>query len=74
MTSSENTAISIYAVMARDVCDAIELIQECGDREALAMLLQMLELEREAADTDVKLNRLFVDPVKRRLSILGPQA
>jgi hypothetical protein len=40
----------------------------------LAILLQMLELEREAADTDVKLNRLFVDPVKRRLSILGAPA
>ncbi len=34
MSSSDQTALAIYVVMARDIGDALEMIQECQDGDA----------------------------------------
>jgi hypothetical protein len=68
--NSAKTAVGLYAVMARDTIDALEMIQECLDIEALQLLLDML-LATGTARTDTTLNALFVEPVKRRLASLG---
>ncbi len=63
---SEHAALAIYAVMARDVSDALDLILECSDRSALEILLAMLR-HPGGAGTDRTLNALLVDPVERRV-------
>ena len=67
---SDQTALAIYVVMGRDVCDAIEMIQECQDREALRLLHAMLTATGNP-DTDQELNALFARPVSQRLAQLG---
>ncbi len=70
MSSSDQTALAIYVVMARDIGDALEMIQECQDREALGLLQAML-IATGNPDTDQELNALFVRPVGARLDQLG---
>lgn len=70
MTASAQTALAIYVVMARDPGDALEMIQECGDREALSLLQGMLTVTGNP-DTDHGLNNIFVRPVSQRLDQLG---
>jgi hypothetical protein len=67
---SDQTALAIYVVMARDVGDALEMIQECQDREALGLLQAMLTATGNP-DTDQELNALFARPVSQRLDQLG---
>jgi hypothetical protein len=70
MSSSDQTALAIYIVMARDAGDALEMIQECQDREALGLLQAMLTATGNP-DTDQELNSFFVRPVSQRLDQLG---
>ena len=67
---SDQTALAIYVVMARDVSDALEMIQECQDREAQELLQAMLTAIGNP-NTDQKLNALFARPVSQRLDQLG---
>lgn len=67
MSDSDNKALGIYVVAARDWSDALEMIQECEDVEALSLLLKMLE-NPGGPDTDVELNKLFQEPVRRQLA------
>jgi hypothetical protein len=64
------TALAIYVVMARDVGDALEMIEECQDREALGLLQAVLTATGNP-DTDQELNALFARPVSQRLDQLG---
>ncbi len=66
-TEPNGTALGIYVVMARYWSDALDMIQECEDKDALEMLLAMLTLEAPK-DDDRKLNELFIEPVKRRIA------
>lgn len=66
----DQTALSIYVVMARDACDALEMIQECSDLVALALLYEMLG-DLGNPSTDAELNKIFAGPVQRRLEALG---
>jgi len=67
--ASERAALRIYAVMARDWSDALDMVTACQDRGALNVLLKMLTLPGSGA-TDGKLNALFVEPVRRRIEKL----
>lgn len=60
-------AVGIYAVMARDLVDAIDMINECEDPSTLRLLLDILTAP-PTPKTDVKLNALFVPIVERRLA------
>jgi hypothetical protein len=71
---SEGVAIGIYAVMARDPLDALDLIAECGDRDALGVLGEMIARAHERPGTDNELNSLFREPVARRLAELAESA
>ena len=68
--TSDQTALAIYAVMARDAMDALDMIQECQDQEALSLLHAMLAATGNP-NTDHGLNALFVRPVRQRLDQLG---
>ena len=68
-TDPGRVAVGLYALMARDVGDALEAIEECTDRPALEALLAMLTAQGRPK-TDQGLNALFVDPVKSRLGSL----
>lgn len=68
-TDPGRVAVGLYALMVRDVGDALEAIEECADRPALEALLAMLTAPGRPK-TDQGLNALFVDPVKRRLEKL----
>jgi ACT domain-containing protein len=68
---SDRVAVGIYAVMAFDVSDAIDMINECAATRTLDTLLKMLGGKGE--HTDRELNALFVGPVKRRLEALNAQ-
>ncbi len=74
MNESERTAVGIYAVMARDPLDALDLISECEDRIALEVLEKMISLAHERPGTDNELNALFRDPVARRIAGLAEAA
>ena len=69
-TNSDQTALAIYIVMGRDAVDALDMIQECQDREALSLLQDMLTATGNQ-DTDHGLNALFVRPVSQRLTRLA---
>lgn len=72
--AADRAAVGIYAVMARDPSDAIEMIHECDSARTLDTLLGMLKGEG-GASTDRELNALFVGPVERRRQALGlPQS
>jgi hypothetical protein len=62
-------AVAIYAVMARDPTDALDMISECASARVLDTLLRMLKGEG-GPSTDRKLNAIFVGPVERRLAAL----
>ncbi len=65
--SDGSAALAIYVVMARDWCDALDMIKECSDVAALKDLLVILKhpgMDR----TDKSLNAMFVAPVERRLA------
>lgn len=62
-------AIGIYAVMARDVSDALDMILECNDIEVLELLHAML-VTKGRPNTDHELNALMAGPTKRRLDKL----
>ena len=62
-------AIGIYAVMARDPVDAIDMINECKDVAVLETLHAMLVLKGNP-NTDHELNDLMAGPTKRRLDLL----
>jgi hypothetical protein len=68
MSESGRTAITIYAVMARDPIDALDMINECVDLAAIRLLNEMVNNERPGTDND--LNRWFRSPVKNRLNEL----
>lgn len=68
VTTAEQTALGIYVVMARDSVDALEMIQKCGDREALTLLALLVNTETNCID--LGLNVIFVDPIERRMNEL----
>lgn len=70
MSDAQSSAVAIYVVMARDACDAMDMITECSDRSALDLLLAMLEASGSAR-ADKSLNELFVPFVKRRIEKLA---
>lgn len=69
--TSERCAVVIYAEMARDPVDAIDMIAECNDRRALEVLLEML-LQPCSESIDGGLNAMLVEPVRRRLGEVKP--
>lgn len=62
-----NDAVIIYAVMARDPSDAIDMINECVDVHVLETLHQMLTMNKDRPNTDHELNDLMAGPTKHRL-------
>lgn len=68
MSESDSNAVGIYAVMARDPIDALDLITACTDVRTIRTLHGMVSNERPGTDND--LNRWFVGPVSRRLAEL----
>lgn len=64
-------AVGIYAVMAHDPSDAIDLINECTSLRTLETLHTMLST-RGRPNADQGLNDLFAGPTKRRLDALRP--
>ena len=63
----DERALAIYVVAGRDVCDALDMINECGDSRILDTLLAMLTA-KGSEKTDTVLNELLVGPVKRALA------
>lgn len=63
---SDLAAVGIYAVMARDIEDAIDMVNECTDVRTLETLHTMLTTKGRP-NTDQELNDLFAGPTKRRL-------
>lgn len=63
------TALGIYVVAGRDWSDALDMIAECTDVAELTTLLAMFE-NPGGPETDVELNALMVEPVRRRLVAL----
>ena len=59
----DNRAITLYAVLARDAMDFIDIIND-EDRGVLRTLYLMLTCKRENANTDHELNDLGADIVK----------
>jgi hypothetical protein len=74
MNESERTAIGIYAVMARDPLDALDMIAECEDGGALDALEKMISRDHERPGTDNELNALFRNPVAERIAALKTPA
>lgn len=66
---SDRDAIGIYAVMARDACDALDMINECANVRTLETLHAMLTAPGTER-TDKELNALMAGPVKRRLDVV----
>jgi hypothetical protein len=62
-------ALGIYAVMARDPSDALDMINECRNVDVLETLYAMLTLKGRP-NTDHELNDLMAGPTKRRLDAL----
>lgn len=67
--SPDTTAMAIYVVMGRDTSDALGMIHECKNVEALELLLSMLTTKGSVC-TDEALNTLMAGPTKRRLDYL----
>jgi hypothetical protein len=63
----DQEALAIYVVAARDISDAIDMINECGDSRILDTLLAMVTAPG-SANTDTDLNMLLVGPVTRALA------
>lgn len=69
---ADRAAIGIYAVMARDASDALDMILECDNVRTLETLYGMLTA-KGSERTDKELNALMTGPVKRRLDqVRGP--
>jgi hypothetical protein len=66
---ADREAIGIYAVMARDPMDALDMINECKDVQVLETLHAMLVLKGNP-NTDEELNDIMEGPTKRRLDKL----
>jgi hypothetical protein len=65
-SDDERRAVVLYAIMARDFCDFLDMIAETDTTtKSLEVLLKMLKHERP--QSDVELNRLGVGPVEREL-------
>lgn len=58
--------MGIYVVMARDVSDALDMVNDTDDKDVLQILLDVLELPNSDEDNR-ELNSLFIEPVRRRL-------
>lgn len=68
--AADRDALGIYVVMAHDVSDAIDMINDCKCARTLATLLEMLT-GAGSERTDRELNRLMVGPVERRIREIG---
>ncbi len=66
MPTDDEQAVLIYAVMARDASDALDMILECDNVRTLETLYGMLTA-KGTERTDKELNALMAGPVKRRL-------
>ncbi len=70
---ADRDAIGIYAVMARDASDALDMILECDNVRTLETLHAMLTTPG-SVNTDKELNALMAGPTKRRLDQLKESA
>lgn len=70
---ADRDAIGIYAVMARDASDALDMVLECDSVRTLETLHAML-VAPGTEKTDKELNALMAGPVKRRLDQVKEQA
>jgi hypothetical protein len=68
-TEADKHAVAIYAVMARDASDALDMIIECESVRTLETLHAMLT-RRGGPNTDNELNEIMAGPTKRRLDAL----
>jgi len=73
LASQEGKLLGIYAAMARDIGDALDLINECEDIPLLSGLALVLETPG-GPTTDHELNALFAPIVRRRLAKLASPA
>lgn len=67
VSKSEDEAVRIYVVMARDPADALEMINACTDASTLRTLHKMLTTNLDRPGADHELNAMMASPVKRRL-------
>ena len=59
MNKSGSVAVGLYAVLARDACDFIDMINETEDEETLITLYHMLTFKKDSlSKSDVELNRI----------------
>jgi hypothetical protein len=65
MATDEQWVIGLYAVLARDPCDFVDMLEDASP-ERLQLLLRVLEAPGKQ-DTDVELNALGASFVRRRL-------
>jgi hypothetical protein len=65
LTDDERWAIGMYAVLDRDACDFLDMLEE-GTKEQLTILLQMLECPG-GQRTDTQLNKIGADIVRKRI-------
>jgi hypothetical protein len=65
MATDEQWVIGLYAVLARDPCDFVDMLEDASI-ERLQLLLKVLELPGKE-NTDVELNALGASIVRGRL-------
>lgn len=65
MATDEQWVVGVYAVLARDPCDFVDMLEDAS-QERLALLLRVLELPGRE-NTDVELNALGASIVRKRL-------
>jgi hypothetical protein len=71
-TPSERRAIGLYAVLARDVSDFIDMVNEANDVESLQVLHELLTLKRASVSPrDSELNDVGAGIVSRNLKSRG---
>lgn len=64
-TADERWALGMYAVLARDACDFVDMLAE-GTIEQVELLLRILE-HPPSAKTDASLNEFGADLVRAHL-------
>lgn len=63
--NNERWVIMMYAVLARDIGDFLEMTEDAS-QERLELLLKILELPGKE-DTDIELNKLGASIIRRKL-------
>jgi hypothetical protein len=63
ITNAEKRAVGLYAVLDRDACDFMDMLEE-SEPKVIQVLYEMLTCKDGGPDTDYELNKIGADIVK----------